>query len=311
MTVKSLAIFTGVLLVLALLPVGCTSNVDDEAAIRTLLNSSGYTNESNEQGYSSEDTTLTEGGAGSLSDDPTVIPFVRFRRCIARGGISRQIVIDIPAYPGWPDTTALATITSDINGEFRTMFDTTTNPILVWRKPLHDQAVRTVFLTLTPDGWRIRKVSPLHFATVDPEYELTITEFKVHAASWAPGDTFILTSPDTLLTKHELPTFEPEDEVTVWITVSSTGDSCWTFLHHGRPNWPYRWRRPYFKTGTYTFQRTWHLSDEGYEQPQIRPSGHDVIGWNTLWSDTTAPYVSTAWGLPYIVMEPGEEIPEE
>ena len=310
MTSRALTLLGIATTLLAPLAAGCAVNQDsDEATIRSLLNSSGYTNESNEQSHGSEDTTLAEGGEGL--DTPGTIPFVRFRRHIPRGGISRQLVIDIPAYPGGPDTTALATITSDITGEFRTMFDTTSNPILVWRKSLHDQAVRTVYLTKGPDGWRIRKVSPLHFSTVDPAYELNITEFKVHAASWAPGDTFILTSPDTLLAKHDLPTFEPEDEVTVWITVASTGDSCWTFLHHGRPHRPFRWRRTYFKTTTYSFQRTWHLSVEGYEQPQIRPSGHDVIGWNTLWSDTTEPYVSTAWGLPYIVMEQGSIFPEE
>ncbi len=313
---RLLATVTMMLLVLAFIPLGCTKSQDtDEDAIRTLLNGSSYTDENQEKGYGSEDSVPTQGGGNfmpaPLLDGYDTIPFVRFRRFVPRGGISRQIIIDIPAYPGYPDTTALATITADIHGDFRTLFDTTTNPLLVWRKPIHDEAIRTVYLTRDENGWHIRKVSPLLFSTVDPEYDLTITELACHASSWAPGDTFRLTSPDTMLTKHDLPCFIPEDTVTVWITVETTGDSCWTFLHHGRPRWPHRWRRPYYKTGTTTFERTWYIGPEGYDHPQVRPSAHDAIGWNTLWADSSEPYVATAWGCPYIVKNPEEELPEE
>jgi len=300
------------LLVLALVPVGCSmQRDDDEQAITDLLNSSGYTDESNDRSYGSEDTTLSDGSGGPGADDPRRPPFVRFRRCIPQGGVSRTINIQIPAYPGYPDSTALATVSTDINGELRTMFDTTGNPILVWRKKFQDQAVRRVYLTRTRDGWRIRKVTPLEFRTVDAPYELRIRELKVHAASWRSQDTFRIHSGDTMLAKHDLPRFVPADTVTVWVEIESSGDSCWTFLHHGRPKWPHRWRRAYARTATHRFRGTWLVGDEQGQYPQVRPSGHDAIGWKSLWADTTEPYVSAAWGLPYIVAEPNQELPEE
>ena len=312
MKARTTAAFAVLFAAVAMLTSGCAvTGENDEDAIRSLLNGSSYTDASQEQAYGAEDSTVKNGSEGPGSDSPGRVPFVRFRRYVPPGGVSRQITIDIPAYPGYPDTTALATITSEINGELRTLYDTTGNPMLVWRKQFRDQAVRTAYLVKTQDGWRLRKVSPLQFSTLDAAYDLDIAELKIHAASWAAGDTFRLTSPDTMLAKHELPAFEPEDEVTVWITVESTGDSCWTFLHHGRPKWPHRWRRAYLKTSTHQFQETWHIGDEGYEKPQVRPSGHDAIGWNSLWADSSQPYVSAAWGLPYIVVAPGEEIPEE
>ncbi|MEO0079378.1 MAG: hypothetical protein ABIK44_01710 [candidate division WOR-3 bacterium] len=304
-----LAVTVSLLLTVGLM--GCRQKENDEESIRNLLNGSSYTDESQTRGYSSQDSTLAPGGEPGLgpgADGYETIPFVRFRRFVPQGGISRSILVQIPAYPGYPDTTALATITSDIHGEFRTLFDTTTHPMLVWRKPFHDQAVRRVYLTKGPDGWHIRKVSPLNITTVDAAYELRLVSIHVQAAS---GEVFELTTADTLLAKDELPTFVPGDTVHVQVTVQSSGDSCWVFLHHGRREWPHRWRRPYFKTGTFTFERTWSIGSEGFEVPEVRPSAHDAIGWNSLWADTSQPYVAAAWGLPYIVKQPNEAIPEE
>jgi hypothetical protein len=303
----TVTIIAGVIAAAAVLLVtGCALEREtDAAAIRTVLNGSGYTDESNEQAYGSSDSTVQPGGDGPFADDPHRVPFIRFRRYIPRGGVSRTIEVEIE------DTTAVATITAEITGELRTMFDTTTNPIFVWRKPIHDRAVRTVFLARRDGRWRIRKVSPLAFSTIGAPYDLRIVEFKAHASSWPAGDTFRITSADTMLSKDQLPTFVPLDTVTTWVTLESTGDSAWTFLHHGRPAWPHRWRRAYLKAATHQFQGTWLIGDEGYDQPQVRPSGHDAIGWQSLWGDSSQPYVSTAWGLPYIVKEPQEEIPEE
>jgi hypothetical protein len=312
MKARTLALFAVGLAAVALLFAGCVRFGDtDENTIRTLLNTSGYTNEDNDRSYGSDDSTVAPGGDGPFTDDPHRVPFVRFRRYIPPRGVSRQITVAIPAYPGWPDTTALATITADIRGELRTMFDTTTNPILVWRKPFEDRAVRRALLFKKDGQWRIDKVTPLEFATAEPAYNLAIAELKVHASSWAPGDTFRLLSPDTMLARHDLPCFVPADTVQVWVTAASDGDSCWTFLHHGKPRWPHRWRNACLKMNTLEFHGTWLIGDEGYEAPQVRPSGHDVIGWNSLWADSSAPYVSAAWGVPYVVKLPGEGIPEE
>lgn len=300
------------LVVLALVPIGCSlQQDDDEQAIIDLLNSSGYTDESNDRSYGSEDSTLAGDSCGPGTDNPQRPPFVRFRRYIPGGGVIRTINIQIPAYPGYPDTTALATISAEINGELRTMFDTTGNPLQVWRKPFRDEAVRHVYLTRSKDGWRIRRLTPLEFMTVDAPYTLRIRELKVHAASWRRQDTFRIHSGDTMLAKHDLPRFVPFDTVSVWVAVESNGDSCWTFLHHGRPSWPLRWRRAYTKIAAHQFRGTWLVGGEQGQYPQVRPSGHDAIGWHSLWADTTEPYVSAAWALPYIVAEPSQELPEE
>lgn len=293
---------------------GCIKpNEDDDQAIVELLNTSQYTGDNHTRAYGSQDSTVIQGGDQAPTpgtDGYDTIPFVRFRRYVPGSGISRHIEIQRPAYPGYPDTTALATITSEIYGELRTMFDTTTNPIAVWRKPFHDRAIRRVYLTKHGDRWFIRRVSPLTIRTVNPAYELKLDSLIATASS---GTVFRLHTGDTLLTKEELPNFVPNDTVRVQVFLSSNGDSAWVFLHHGmRPRVQFPgWRRPYFKTGTFSFERTWLIGAETYDSPEVRPSIHDAIGWSTLWADTTAPYVATAWGIPYIVRNPNEAAPEE
>jgi hypothetical protein len=289
---------------------GCNRRPNDEQAIETLLVNSGYTNDEQTKNYGANDTTLPQPDSTVGTDGYEKMPFVRFRRYIPPSGFSRTLNIQIPAYPGGPDTTALVTITWDINGELRTMFDTTTNPILVWRKPFHDVAVRKVYLEKSPDAWHIVKVSPLVASTQNAAYNLEVTS--IHAVGRVSGEVFDLSTSDTMLTKDQLPCFVPNDTVVVTVTVSSGGDSCWTFLHHGRPAKPHIWRSPYWKVSTFTFERTWVIANESeYDVPSVRPSIHDAIGWNTLWADTTAPYVAAAWGIPYIVKNPNEPLPND
>jgi hypothetical protein len=300
---------------------GCAVNQpSDEDAVRDLLAGSGYTSDENVSRYGSSDSTPGSGGDGTL---PTIagyqyIPFLRFARFIRPEGVTRDVSITIPAYPGWPDTTALAEITDHINGELRVVHDTTGNPILVWRKPFQDKAVRTVYLTRTEArrreprrGWRIVKVSPAVFSTENAEYDLRIV--RLAATARPSGETFELTTADTLLSKDGLPTFRPGDTVTVQLTVRSSGDSCWAFLHRGRigNQRPRHWREAYWKTGTYSFERTWVIADEPFEGPSVRPSVHDAIGWSTLFDDTTGHYVAAAWGIPYIVREANDPLPDD
>ncbi len=308
-TVKCMLGMT-IVVALAVGLLGCDKNKDnDEQLIRSLLSNSAYTADNQTSSYGAADSTIEEGGGEPGTDEYERIPFVRFRRYIPRTGLSRAVEVQIPAYPGWDDTTALATITHDINGELRTAFDTTSNPILVWRKPFHDRSLRKVFLTKDDDGWHIRKVSPLRVWTENTAYNLSIV--RVLAIGRVSGDTFELTTTDTLLTKEQLPNFVPSDTVTVWVTVTSDRDSCWTFLHRGRPERPRVYRQPYFRTSTWTFERTWILGQESYDAPEVRPSIHDAIGWGTLWADTTEPYVASAWGIPYIVRHPNEPMPND
>lgn len=286
---------------------------DDTESVKATLAASGYTDDDADRAYGSEDTTIANGDEEPL---PTILgherpPFARFRRHVPRNGVTRTVNVTIPAYPGWDDTTALATVLLDINGTFLTCFDTNPNPLLVWKKPFHDVAVRKVFLTRDRKGWHIRRVSPMQVRTEDAAYDLRIA--RLTATNLANGKTWELTTADTLLAREDLPTFRPRDSVRVRIELTSTGDSCWTFLHHGKPRRPgAHWRRPYGKVSTLVFERVWRIGDEGnYERPEIRPSAHDAIGWGTLYADTTAPYVSAAWGLPYIVKNPGDPYPDE
>ena len=295
------------LLVAAVGFTGCKRQQEDnEQAIQNLLNASGYTDENQSRSYGVDDSTPEPGGdPGPGMDGYERIPLVRFRRFVPHSGVSRNINFQIPAYPGCPDTTALATVTTDIHGELRTAFDTTTNPIQVWRKPFYDIAVRKVLLGKDRDGWHIRKVSPLKVTTRNAPYDLRLT--RVFAVGALSHDTFELTTTDTLLSKDQLPWFTPGDTVTVSVEVASTGDSCWAFLHHGRP--PRPWRQAYFRTSTWTFERTWVIGDSGTRI--VRPSVHDAIGWGSLWADTSMPYVAAAWAVPYIVRNSGEPVPDD
>jgi hypothetical protein len=154
------------LLVAVVAIVGCQRRDRDQLAIESLLAGSGYANDANAQSYGENDTTVEKGGDGRLgAESYEEIPFVRFRRYIPPDGFSRTLNIQIPAYPGGPDTTALVTITWDVIGELRTMFDTTANPIPIWRKPFHDVSVRKVYLEKYSGRWHIVKLSPLVVAT--------------------------------------------------------------------------------------------------------------------------------------------------
>ncbi len=306
---STLTLAAAILLTAALALTGCSRKPNDAQTIGTLLAASGYTNVEQTKNYGANDTTVEVGDDGTLGTDGYErIPFVRFRRYIPANGLSRALDIQIPAYQGGPDTTALVTITWDITGELRTMSDTTTNPILVWRKPFHDVGIRKVYLEKYADAWHIVKISPLAISTRNAAYNLRITG--IHAVGRVSGEVFDLGTSDTMLTKDQLPRFVPNDTVVVTVTVSSDGDSCWAFLHHGRPTRPHIWRHAYSRISTWTFRRAWVIGDESeYDVPSVRPSIHDAISWSALWSDSSKPYVAAAWGIPYIVKNPTESLP--
>jgi hypothetical protein len=302
-----------VALAAALAFVGCAKQQqNDQQAVNDLLTGSDYTNDTHVSNYGANDTTLDQPDTlqgMSTEDGYGRIPFVRFRRYIPTNGIQRQVKVQIPAYPGGPDTTALATITWTITGELRTMFDTTTQPINIWRKPFTDFGTRKVYLEKYDNSWHIKKISPLKIATQNAAYNLNI--ISIHAVGLLSHDTFDLTTTDTLLTKAQLPWFEPGDTVVATVTVRSDGDSCWAFLYHGQPLKPRIWREPYWRTGTWTFERAWLVRREIYSKPCVRPSINDAIGWGTLWADTSKPYVSASWGIPYIIRMPVDTVPSD
>jgi len=293
----------------ALALVGCGKQTDDQQAVNDLIAGSDYTNDTHASNYGANDTTLDQPDTLQATESYGRIPFVRFRRYVPASGILRSVNVQIPAYAGGPNTAALATITWTINGELRTMFGTTTQPINVWRKPFTDVGTRKVYLEKYDNRWHIKKISPLKIATQSAAYNLNIVS--IHAVGLLSHDTFDLTTTDTLLTKDQLPWFEPGDTVIATVTVRSDGDSCWAFLYHGRPAWPHIWREPYWRTGTWTFERAWLVRQEIYNKPCVRPSINDAIGWGTLWADTSKPYVSASWGIPYIIRMPVDTVPAD
>jgi hypothetical protein len=304
------AVLYGVTVALAAAAVfGCARTQNEKSSIKSLLVASGYTDDAQAGNYGANDTTLEQPDSGASVACCQRIPFVRFRRYIPEGGIERSVDVQIPADSGGPDSTALATITWTITGELRTCFDTTTNPIYVWRKRFTDVSTRKVYLEKHEDRWHIKKLSPLATATQDPAYRLSIKNIRV--VSSLSHDTFDLSTADTLLTKDELPWFEPGDTVDVTVTVESDGDSCWVFLHRGRAGAPRVWHEPCLRMSTWKFERRWLAGMETYDRPSVRPSIHDAIGWGTLWADTSQPYVAAAWGIPYIVRMQADTTPED
>ncbi len=122
---------------------------------------------------------------------------------------------------------------------------------------------------------------------------------------------------NTYFTKDQLPTFKPSDTVEVTTYCEANGDSTWAFLHHGAGHKPgvglkRHWRQPFYRENTTTFKRTWVIADDSViATPAVRHSAVDVIGWETLFGDSTAKYYSRAWALPYIIKNPNDTLPDD
>jgi len=291
----------GLIAVLALLFTGCQNhNPNNEDSIRTLLGFSDYTND--DQSGTTDDGTADPqqgGGFGALGfDQPTVetLPWVRFARKIERP-VPRTIAITIPAYPGYPETTALAVITASPSGNFYVH----NNPggHIAWVKPLADQGVRKVYLTQHSDTWRIREMTPWNIGTVDAPYAINIASIRIDARP--SGLSYEYFTPDTMLTKNQLPAFLPGDSVHVTVTVQSDSGT-WAFLHRGLRG--HHRRQAFYQTAPNTFEREWVIRHDSLPQvPAVRPTAFDIIGYPTLFGDTLSPYNSRAWTLPYIVIQ--------
>jgi len=286
-----------------LLLIGCQGKNKDEEDIKAILENSQYTNEDQSRAVEDNDTVpenslIPQSALGG--PDTMVIPWVRFVRKIT--SFIRHTSVEIK------DTTAIATIGTSATGYFVVVNDPL-NPVRYYR-PISDTGIRQVYLTKHDGRWYIRKITPKNIWTKDATIPITITNLRVEARP--SGNTFEITSPDTFLTKEQLPTFLPNDTVKVTVTLRMQDDSAWVFLHRGRKR-PYRRREPFFRIGTYTFERQWIIrtdTDEEYTAPEVRPSAVDAIQWQTLWGDSLAPYNCRAWCLPYVVKLPNESYPD-
>ncbi|RKX71204.1 hypothetical protein DRP53_02335 [candidate division WOR-3 bacterium] len=293
-----------------LLVTGCQPE-SDEALIRDLLENSQYTAEGSGFQKENDDTTNLKGAQLSPGFfDLETIPFVRFARWIVRP-IPRHIEIDINGDSAW------ATIEAEAHGWFYVLNESVPGAP-VYRREFYDSLVRDVYLEKDEDGWHIVSITPVNIWTKDGKNDITIKDLK--AVARPSGAEFHITSSDTLLTKDQLPTFEPNDTVKVTVEAqiemtSTEADSLWAFLHHGRhPRAGHRihHRDPFYRLTTWTFEREWVIADDSIvTTPALRHAAVDFIAWSTLWGGEDATYYAAAWALPYIVKKSGEETPPD
>ena len=282
---------------------------NDEALIRDLLENSQYTQEGTGFQKENDDTLFQNQAMGFGFFASETIPFVRFARWIIRP-VPRHIEIDINGDTAW------ATIEAEAHGWFYVLNESVPGAP-VYRREFYDSLARTVYLEKDENGWHIVSVTPVKIWTKDGLNDINILE--VSAVARPSGSEFHLYSGDSLLTKEQLPTFHPEDTVTVTVKCEIPGpavqDSCWAFLHHGRhprPGHRIHIRDPFYRLSTFEFEREWVIaSDSILVTPALRHAAVDFIAWSTLWGDETAEYYAAAWALPYIVKEPGEETPPD
>jgi hypothetical protein len=296
----------GGLCVLALAPTACLKNqpVNDNQAIQELLATSDYTSDANSS-IGDDGTTepkrdsFDNGGGPSTLLVSDTLPWVRFARSIERP-VQRTVTITIPAYPGYPDTTALATVSASVSGRFYVQNDSSGH--IAWVKGFTDNGIRKVYLTKhggQRGDWRIRRMTPLNYVTQNAPWPIEIASLKLEARP--SGMNYEYTSPDTLLAKRELPGFVEGDTVRATVTVQSD-TANWVFLHYGDDY--FHQREAFYRTSPTTFVREWALAKDSLRRaPLVLGNAADVISWPTLFGDTLSPYNSRAWVLPYVVLK--------
>ena len=306
MSLLALVVLTG----LALLPSACvnTPPLNDHQAIETLLGTSDYTSDANSTVADDGTTEPKRDSFGSapgpmLTMPGDTLPWIRFARAIERP-VQRTVTITIPAYPGYPDTTALAVITVSLGGRFYVLNDSLSH--IAWVKDFVDDGIRKVYLTKHRHDWQIRKMTPLNYVTRSAPWTVNIASLRL--AARPSGLTYEYTSPDTMLTKDQLPAFLRGDTVKVTVTVQSDS-ATWVFLHWG--DGYFHQREAFYRTSPTTFEREWWLDkDSLIRTVVVRSNAADVISWPTLFGDTLSPYNSRAWVMPYMVLKtPNQERP--
>jgi len=285
---------------------GCSKQSDEES-IQALLESSWFIADGAVQ--TADDSTnvpQAPNGAQILAD---TLGWVRWVRWIERP-VTREF--DIVVNGDSADVTITAYFHGDPPGYGFFVVNDPLNP--VYQRAISDSVIRKVKLYRGDDDkWHIASLTVADIYTVNTNNPVTITEIRAQVAS--RNYEFVVNSADTYFEKDELPIFYPSDTVEVTVTCSAQNDSTWAFLHHGtghRPGIGHHIRQPFYRENTTTFTRTWIIADDSVvTTPAVRHSAVDVLGWETLFGDSTATYYSRAWCLPYIIMEPGEELPQD
>ncbi|HEC77528.1 MAG TPA: hypothetical protein ENI34_00110 [candidate division WOR-3 bacterium] len=285
---------------------GCSKQSDEET-IQALLESSWFVADGAVQ--TADDSTnvpQAPNGAQILAD---TLGWVRWVRWIERP-VTREF--DIVVNGDSADVTVTAYFQGNPPGYGFFVVNDPLNP--VYQRAISDSVIRKVKLYRGDDDkWHIASLTVADIYTVNTNNPVTITEIRAQVAS--RNYEFVVNSADTYFEKDELPIFYPSDTVEVTVTCSAQNDSTWAFLHHGtghRPGIGHHIRQPFYRENTTTFTRTWIIADDSVvTTPAVRHSAVDVLGWETLFGDSTATYYSRAWCLPYIIMEPGEELPQD
>ena len=284
--------------------IGCAKK--DEEDIQSLLERSWFVGEASVQ--TADDSTSTPQTFAGPAPALDTIGFVRWVRHIERP-VEWNFNITVNG------DTAEAVITGHFQGTppgyGLFVLNDTFAPIYI--RTISDSIVRKVRLYRDDIGWHILALTVADMFTAGTGHPVTITSVRAEVPS--RSYVFEVTGADQYFTKDQLPRFYPSDTVVVTVACSVLDDSSWTFLHHGaghRPGvgLPRHWREPFYRENTTTFTRAWIIaSDSVLATPAVRHSAVDVLGWQTLWGDSTATYYSRAWGLPYIVAGSGDTLP--
>jgi len=280
---------------------------NDKAEIEELLNKSWF--------FGGEVQTMDDSTrAPSFSNEPLIATdtfpwYVKWVRRIERP-VERHYEIDVVGDSAYVTMTAYLKGTPPEYGFFVSN-DSPVGPVLPARE-IKDSVVRKAKCFRDDTGWHLASITVADIYTVGALHPITINKIEARVND---SLVFSVDNPNTYFTKEQLPTFKPSDTVEVTVYCSADGDSTWAFLHHGaghRPGYGLRrhWREPFYRENTTIFKRTWIIADDSIvTTPAVRHSTIDVLGWATLFGDSTAAYYAHAWGLPYIIKSPDDTLP--
>ncbi|MGB9721003.1 MAG: hypothetical protein ACPL28_05945 [bacterium] len=298
----------GLVLLAVVVMINCGKK-NDEADIEELLNNTWFVGG---EVQTQDDSTNTPSSVSGLVLATDTFPFyVKWVRWIERP-VERHYDIDVV------DDSAFITMTAYLKGTppgygFFVANDSPVGSGSIVVRAITDSVVRKAKCFRDDAGWHLASITVADIYTVGTQHPVTISEIRATVAS--RNYEFVVNSADKYFEKDELPIFYPNDTVEVTVTCSAEGDSTWAFLHHGAGHKPgvglrRHWRQPFYRENTTTFKRTWIIADDSVlTTPAVRHSAVDILGWETIFGDSTATYYSRAWGIPYIIKNPNDTLP--
>lgn len=304
---KKTIVLISALAVIALTFMGCERLGNDVNNIKDLLAASYFTGDASD-GVTDDGTSNPNGSPGvNIAMAPDTAPFAWVRLITS---FTREVEVSVEG------DSAFAKVYSYLAG--RIYIDTIPGNGVAdtISRPIADSVYREVVLSKGGgrlyDGWKIEKITPAKLWTFGVGHPVEIEKVDVVSTS---GVNFSF-EPGVFYSREDLPRFIPEDTVTVTVHARNLNDadSGWCYLHHGRhfrnSNVPRR--KPFTKQDAWTFVGTWLIQDENIiHTPTVRHAGMDLIYWETLSHDPAAEYSSYALGMPYLVAEPDDVLPDD